>query len=80
MQSIMSNLRSLFNENKLYSIKDLMDITGYNKHSISVSISKLKNDKYCGKKGKLDLVQDIGFYDGIKRWGKRGTKEIYRNG
>ena len=36
-------------------------------------ISRIKNEKYTNKKDEtLDLIQDIGEKDQIKRWGLRG--------
>ena len=80
MESLNIRLRELFNRHLLFSIKDLEDLTGASKSSLHSHISRMKSPKWCGKYlGPVDLVQDIGYHDGIKRWGLRGVREIYQS-
>ena len=76
--SIVKKLTALFMDYKLYTVDELVELTGSNINTVRASVSKLKNDSYSPKEiGRLDLVQDTGFLDRKRRWGLRGAKEYY---
>ncbi len=72
--SLNSILRVYFKKNMLFTIDKLQELTGESKDYIRIMISRMKNPKYTGiSEETLDLVQDIGVKDRIKRWGLRGA-------
>lgn len=73
--SLNSKLRDYFSHGLFYSVNQLSVLTDTEERYIRVMISRLKNPKFCGKEDDvLDLIQDIGKIDKIKRWGIRGAK------
>jgi len=73
-------LRCYFNTGKLFTVKQLSELTGESENYVRISISRMKNPKYVGQNEKIvDLVQDIGIKDKIKRWGLRGSIEYADN-
>ena len=72
--SLNTRLRFFFDTGLLYSLEQLEELTGEDQVYIGVQISRLKNPRYCGKDEPIDLIQDRGEKDNIKRWGLRGAK------
>jgi len=76
--SLTTELRILFEKNLLYTVEDLMEITGGGAESIRSTISQLKNPKYAGKFGPLILNQVQSQRDLKKRWGLPTAEEIFK--
>ena len=76
--SLSNKLKELFETKRLFTLDQLADLCDSDKRNISNRISRLKNPAYADKNGKLDLTIDVGYYDGIHRWGLRGSTVIYK--
>ncbi len=71
--SLNNKLRNYFNKGLLYTVEQLAILTDENPTYVRIQISRIKKKKYCGKDDPMQLIQDIGEDDGLKRWGLRGS-------
>ncbi len=71
--SLNNRLRKIFNNGLLYTIDQLVKLTGEDKQYVMVQVSRMRNPRYCGSDEPVDLINEVGTYDRIRRVGLRGA-------
>jgi hypothetical protein len=76
--SLIRKLEKLFNENLLYTVQDLIKLTGAKQTSLTTELSNIQHPKRCGIENHIELRKTISHIDNKKRYGRLTATKNYK--